>query len=195
MAFWKDGSAAPKRNYRWLVRMHDGNELSVAWWAKTVNVPSYEVSEIEHNFLDNKYYYPGRVSWSEITLTLVDPADDQIDAVGLTLNMLKLSDYLVKDLDMLGGGNGNPLTISKQAAMSAGVTDLSISVLDAGGNEIEIWTLHNPFVKSAKYGDLDYSNDDLRTVEMVVRYDWASCLLAGGSTGDFDPTVEDQEHK
>jgi len=186
MAFWKDEGSTPKRNFRWLVRMFNGTETSVAWWAKTVTVPSYEISEVEHNFLDNKYYYPGRVSWSEITLTLVDPADETIDCVATTLRMLALSDYVVKDVP----GQQPNVTISKKKAVGANETikpsAITIAVLDSEGNEIERWTLHNPFIKSAKYGDLDYSNDELRTVEMTVRYDWASCELTKG-VGSFDP--------
>ena len=39
---------------------------------------------------------------------------------------------------------------------------------------VEEWKLNNPFVKSAKWGDLDYSNDELKQIDMVIRYDWAS---------------------
>ena len=193
MAFWKDGSAAPKRNYRYLVRMNAGkdNAVQVAWWTKTVNTPSYEVSEVEHNFLDNKYYYPGRVSWSEITLTLVDPAEGEggIDVVRDTLSILAASGYHVKNQ-----GEQNPF-VSKADATSAGLTALEISVLDSNGNTLEKWTLNNPFIKSAKYGDLDYSNDDLRTIEMTIRYDWATCEVAGetfnakGQTAPTGPNV------
>jgi hypothetical protein len=36
-------------------------------------------------------------------------------------------------------------------------------------------------------GDLDYSSDDLRTVEMTVRYDWAECVTKdpSGKPGTF----------
>ena len=37
--------------------------------------------------------------------------------------------------------------------------------------------LQQPFIKSAKFGDLDYSNEDLRTVDLTIRYDWASCTF------------------
>jgi len=61
-----------------------------------------------------------------------------------------------------------------------------ISILNASGIPIEIWTLNNAFIKSAKYGDLDYSSDDLRTVEMTFRYDWATCVNTGPD--QFTPT-------
>ena len=60
MTFWSEAALQPKRNFRWLLRFGDGggNE-EIVWWAKTVTVPSYDVSETEHDFMDNKYYYPG----------------------------------------------------------------------------------------------------------------------------------------
>ncbi len=40
--------------------------------------------------------------------------------------------------------------------------------------------MQNAFIKSAKFGDLDYSNDELKTVELTLRYDWAICTTASG---------------
>jgi hypothetical protein len=51
--------------------------------------------------------------------------------------------------------------------------------LTPDGNPIETWKLQNPFIKSAKYGDLDYSNDELRTITLGLRYDWATCDIDG----------------
>lgn len=167
MAFWTDTTTSPKRNFRWKVTFDD----EIAWWAKTTNVPSYEVSEVEHNFMDNKYYYPGRVSWNEITLTLVDPAGNPVDVVQQTLDMLTNSGYSIKTRNGVGS------FITKEKAVTKGMKQIEIDILDGDGVTIERWTLKNPFIKSAKYGDLDYSNDDLRTVEMTVRYDWATCSV------------------
>lgn len=173
-AFWSSGETEPKRNYRWKVSIDGFGGNNILWWAKTVTVPSFDVSEVEHNHFDNKYYYPGRVSWSEVTLTLVDPISP--DAVQLTNELLIKSGYYVPNLTT----SDPKVTISKRRATIVGFQKMKIFVVDSEGEEIEQWTLNNPFIKSAKYGDLDYSNDDLRTVEMAIRYDWATCdILAG----------------
>ena len=65
------------------------------------------------------------------------------------------------------------------AAQNGPLPTVTISVLNAEGVAIEVWTLRNAFLKSAKFGDLDYSSDDLRTVEMTLRYDWAECDTSG----------------
>ena len=64
--------------------------------------------------------------------------------------------------------------------------DVIITIFGAEGGIVEQWVLNNPFIKSAKFGDLDYSSDDLRTVELSVRYDWATC-----DTGENDKAPQD----
>jgi len=180
MAFWKEGKVSPKRQFRWLVTMND----ELQWWAKTVTTPAYEVNSVEHDFMDNKYYYPGRVTWNTVTLTLVDPANpDQVQA---TLDMIKRSGYLVKD-ETVASNNKSSRTISKAKATSVGMKQMEIQVLGPNGAALETWTLKNPFIKSAKYGDLDYSSDELRTIEMEIQYDWAECDFKTGT--DFSPTT------
>jgi len=183
--FWTEAVTEPKRNYRWLLRFKD----DIVWWAKTVTVPSYEVSETEHDFMDNKFYYPGRVTWSEISMTLVDPVSP--DATSDTLEILTDAGYLVKTLDSVKLGNAGVGTLSKKKATGA-LKTIRMDLMNADGKVLEQWTVHNAFLKSAKYGDLDYSNDELRTIEMTVRYDWASCEFKNnskteGNAEDFQP--------
>tara|TARA_R100000388_G_scaffold78005_1_gene56835 strand:- start:217 stop:774 length:558 start_codon:yes stop_codon:yes gene_type:complete len=176
MAFWSNVTSEAKRNYRFKITMSPfGQGKDVLWWAKTVSLPSFDVSEIEHNHMDNKYYFPGRVSWSEVSMTLVDPIDP--DATDLLNKMLVDSGYVIP-------GNAdkavNKETISK--AKAAGLGAVTIEVLDATGKAIETWELKNPFIKSAKFGELDYSSDDLKQVELTLRYDWATCSTTNGGS-------------
>lgn len=174
MAFWSQNDVEPKRNFRFKVEITGLAENSVLWWAKTVTTPSFDVSETEHNFLDNKYYFPGRVTWNEVSLTLVDPIS--VDAVQLTNSLIEGANYQVPA--NIPASEGDFSTMSKAAATSE-LGQVIITILDAGGKSIEQWTLNNAFLKSAKYGDLDYSNDDLRSVELTIRYDWATCDSQG----------------
>ena len=175
MAFWSSGKTEPKRNYRFKVSISGLGPNNVLWWAKSVTTPGFDVSEVEHNFFDNKYYYPGRASWNEITLTMVDPISP--DAVQLTNQLLIDSGYFVP---ASVAGVNQKRTISKRRATTTAFLQFTIDVVDSEGHTIEQWKLNNVFIKSAKYGDLAYDNDDLRTVEMGVRYDWAECNLMKG---------------
>ena len=47
------------------------------------------------------------------------------------------------------------------------------------GEILEEWNLHNAFITSAKFGDFDYSSEDMREIELTFKYDWASCAVEG----------------
>tara|TARA_Y100001938_G_C8099888_1_gene440885 strand:- start:2071 stop:2661 length:591 start_codon:yes stop_codon:yes gene_type:complete len=187
MSFWTNSSVIPKRNFRFLIQFAaygkigaaggDGQDSNdILWFAKNAKLPSVSFSDTEHNFLDNKYYYPGRATWEEVTMTLVDPASP--DATKRTMQLLEDSGYVVKK-----ASNEAARTISKNKATNSGVGSIKISILDDEGNALEVWTLNNAFVKSVSFSDLDYANEDLRTIDMSIRYDWATCeILKAGRT-------------
>jgi hypothetical protein len=164
MAFWTDAQFEdPKRAYRFLVdigRMPNG----ATWYAKTCKKPEISISTVEHNFLNHKFYYPGRAEWAEVTVTLVDPVSP--DAAINTAAIIRAGGYNPpKDVT-------DTTTISKQASVAA-MGSVVISQIDSVGNALETWTLWNPFITGVTYGDLDYSSDDMTEITLTIRYDWA----------------------
>ena len=181
MAFWKENNHTPKRKYRFQIqfgRNDSGNTTSAStayWWAKTVKVPTFSVASVEHHYLDNRYNFPGRVTWEDIDMTLVDPSDP--DAVNIIMDMLQRSGYSVK------GENDPAATIAKQQAAKV---QCVITTLDESGAIIETWTLQNCFILSANLGDYDYSSDDLRELSLTLKYDWATCEV---SSNEYFPAA------
>jgi hypothetical protein len=177
MAFWNVKESSPKRNYRFKVQLTNPSlpEGGIIWYAKTFKVPSYEVSEATHDYLDNKYYWPGRVTWADVSLQLVDPVSP--NAVEMTNQLLVDAGYRIKASALQAAA-----TIGKNKGVTA-VGEVIVTIVDADGTPIETWTLRNPWIKSATWSDLDYSNDELRTIDMVFRYDWAECDNHAGEGG------------
>ena len=75
--------------------------------------------------------------------------------------------------------DGKPKTISKESAITSLGGDISFVQLGANTgantqNEIEKWTLHNPFITNVDFGQLDYSSDELLNITITIRYDWAT---------------------
>ena len=182
MSFWTDQSMQPKRNYRFRVQLPnlvDGSSVSesVIWWAKNFKPPSYDISETTHDYMDNKYYWPGRVTWSDCTMQMVDPVTP--NAVGLTNAILMRSGYVIKtNADGAAVAQADPTnnlqTISKhRSALTMG--NVVIEILSADGVIIEEWTLMNAWIKGATFSDLSYEDDGLRTIDMTFRYDYAIC--------------------
>lgn len=191
MAFWgesliKGQSREPKRKYRWKVQfgtsvgMDKGEGL--IWYAKTVDKPKMTISaDANHKFMGHTFKFPGSVTWEDINIVLVDPAENQgIDAARKLLEMVAASGYEFPKK------SNNLATINKVESVSA-LGPVTITQLDAEGNDIEEWTLFNPFIKSVEWDQLDYASDDLSEITLGVVYDWAE--LTRGVAGQINPTI------
>ena len=186
MAFWTDNSSAtePKRNFRFQVSMtglqagdkgptNGKADDSILWWAKKVTKPNFTVGEGKHVYLGHTFYYPGKVEWQEISMTLVDPITP--NASGIFMDMVAKSGYVLpKD-------STSKQTLGKYnfSNDNKGIGTMVITQMDSNGNMVEEWTLKNAFIKSLKLGDLDYENEDLSNIELGLRYDWAECKTGG----------------
>jgi len=173
MAFWNDAAADPKRKYRFLIRLF---EDEIAWYVKSVSAPSYEITSIEHAFSDHVFNFPGKIKWSDIEVTLVDPAGAD-DVVFKTLDLINKAGYSIPSLGQVQAGEGFD-TFTKSSLVTAN-GNLSIETQDAAGAPIEIWTLNNAFITNVKFGDFDYSSEDMREISLTFKYDWASCEFPG----------------
>ena len=163
MAFWRDGSVEPKRKYRFRVQLFE----EVAWYTKSITAPSFEISTVEHHFSDHVFNYPGKIKWNEISITLVDPAGDD-DVVNKTLSLLSAAGYRIP-ID--GNTVGDYDTFSKVELINN----------PTGQVILEQWELHNAILTSVKFGDFDYSSEDMREIEIGFKYDWASCTINGAT--------------
>ena len=161
--FWSDPSAEPKRAYRWTVKLGDAAEFI----AKKVSKPSFTVTETAHTYLNHKFYYPGRVEWNTVTMTLVDSVSP--NGAQQVLAMIKDSGYMIPD---------NPdsalSTMSKQRSVQDGLREVYIHQLHPDGSVMETWVLNNAWIKDVKFGELDYESDDMVEIELELRYDFAT---------------------
>ncbi len=171
--FWSNAALEPKRQFRFLLQLSPLESYVIT----KVNRPSFEIGESEHKFINHTFYYPGRVTWNEVTFSLVDAVLP--DSTGILMKMLMASGYRFPQ-------NANVTrTISKAEAVSS-VGNVLIKVLGSGNplavdgaagessEVLETWTLQNPWIKSVTMGDLDYGSDDILSMDVTLRYDWAT---------------------
>ena len=169
MTFWTESTLAPTRQFRF--KVSNGTDW---WWVKSVSKPSYEVSTEEYKLVNHKYKYPGVATWNDVTITVVDIGKT---AKGL-YEALFAGGWNPKNLGFVTEGmckeNMGSSVRSMQAGTSVGnLGDFQIKQLDDEGTAVETWTLVNPFIKSTNFGELDYSSDELVTLELVISYDYA----------------------
>jgi len=173
--FWKSAKQEPKRAYRWYISFTAGTFPDLMYAAKRVDKPSISVSEAEHTYLNHKYYYPGRVDWSEVSVSFVDVVggDGAADAF---LNALNSAGYVIPS-----AASADQLVTLGKSSMHDQIGDVVIRQVNANGDEIEAWTLKNAWFKTIKVGSLDYGSEELLSCDVSIRYDYAT--YARTSTG------------
>ena len=184
MAFWNLASSEPRRQHRFLLNFPNLSTLAggdIRYLAKTVTKPSYTIGETEHKFLGNTYYYPGAVTWDAVSATLVNAVEP--DGNELLYRALYGAGYFDPgDQDAFFDGGGEPGgpgpgpgTPNKASALAT-LGAVEIVELNGFGQDIGTWKLNNPFITNAKFGDLDYSGEELLNIELTIRYDWATYI-------------------
>ena len=167
--FWNATSTEPKRAYRWLLTLGGIPQ----WVVKKVSKPSFTVSESEHVFLNHKFWYPGRVEWNTVSLPLADPVNP--DSAATMMEIIKAAGYQFPETpDVVN-------TISKEAATRA-LGQVTIQQIKSDGTMLDEWVLKSAWVKDVKFGELDYTSDDMVDVELELRYDYAELKTTGAPT-------------
>ena len=176
MAFWTtatgEGAQDPKRQYRFIADFASlGSDCQ--WLVKNVGKPSISLTEASHQYLNHTFYYPGRVSWNTVSVTLVDPVSP--DAAATMMNAISVAGYVVPT------GPDQLQTVSKKKSLEA-LGQVTITQFNGDGdtsNPVEEWILRNCWMKSVTLSGLDYSGDSLYEVTIELRYDYATLKRHG----------------
>lgn len=206
MAFWNEAALEPKRKFKFLIRFGAASDKLPSFIAKKCDKPSFDVSDVKHDFFGHAFYYPGRVTWKEVTATIIDPAggglpaaddanpstlraaaNDVTDALYQILLSAGYQSPTAAGAAFTGGASLGTLRTMAKGTATAQFAQVEIIQVDANGNSLETWTLNNAFIKSVNFGGLDYSTDDINEVSLTFRYDWADVRIE--STG-FDSSLE-----
>ena len=169
MTFWNSKDLEPKRQFRFIVSFQPaGIDLKLA--CKTVDRPSFTIGEQEHRFFNHTFYYPGRMNWNTIGMTIVDavtPGSTEI-----------LYDYL-SDIGIQqprSEADAMKTTITKATAVSS-LGDVKVRELgtDDKGETVIIgeWALINAFITEVNFGSHSYDADEMVELTITLRYDWA----------------------
>ena len=126
MSFWTEnykdnGVNNPKRNFRFRVQFTKMNTLtgfdsSVLFYAKTAAKPSFTLGEATHAFLNHTFKFPGRVTWNDVTITMVDPGPNT--GVSETKAVSAIGNVIITQLDH----DGSP--IEKWTLYNAFISDV-----------------------------------------------------------------------
>ena len=127
-----------------------------AYLVKTAKRPSIEFEEITLDHINVKRYIKGKGAWSAIDVTLYDPVVPS--AAQAVMEWVRLSHESVT------GRDGYSDFYKK---------DVTFNMLGPVGDVVEEWTLKGAWIKSAAFGDLDYSSSNPVEITVSMRYDYA----------------------
>ena len=181
MPFWSENHGSnpslkdPKRNFRFKVEFQgiQGPQGPMLWYAKTAAKPSFAISAAEHKYLNHTFYYPGSVTWNDVTITMVDPSDPDMSA---TLAAI------VQEGGYKPPNDPTDLQSMSKASAVGSLGAVTITQIDANGEMLEEWTLWNAFITDLKFGDsLAYGDENLTELSVTLKYDWARIETKHGS--------------
>jgi hypothetical protein len=123
---------------------------------KTANRPSISFEEVALDHMNVKRYIKGKGEWQELELTMYDPIVPS--AAQAVMEWVRLSHESVT------GRDGYSDFYKK---------DVAINVLGPVGDKVEEWTLKGAWIKTANFGDLDFTSNDPVDITVTLRYDYA----------------------
>ena len=145
----------PLRKNRWLLRFP--SDLGIqAWWCKSAKRPSIKQEAKAIEFLNTETYVVGRYTWEEIQVSLRDP-------IGPSASQAVM-EWVRLHSESASGRQGYAAGYKR---------DVELEMLDPTGVVVSKWILKNTMCTAANFGDLDYSQDDLATFDITLRYDYA----------------------
>ena len=180
MAFWTSALSEPKRKHRFILRIPDlivpngplQGQAFPEYLAKSVTKPSYTVGTTDHKFLGNTYYYPGAVTWNDVTAVIVNSTTP--DGNELLYSALQQMGYLKPDIqEDIFNNNLDPSTPNKAAALAT-LGQVEFEELSGTGGTLGTWKLQNAFITNVTFGDLDYADEALLDINIQFKYDWAT---------------------
>ena len=145
----------PLRKNRWLLRF--SADLGIQeWWCKSAKRPSIKQEAKAIEFLNTETYVVGRYTWEEIQVSLRDP-------IGPSASQAVM-EWVRLHSESASGRQGYAAGYKR---------DVELEMLDPTGVVVSKWILKNTMCTAANFGDLDYSQDDLATIDITLRYDYA----------------------
>ena len=179
-SFWHSHKIEPKRKFRWIAQIGDGNTV-FDYVIQKVTKPEWTTTEKEHKVLGNSFWYPGPVTWNAVEATIVDVASTDAkegNAALFLYNTILASGYRPPN-GFSGKNNSAYHGVNKYDAVES-LKHVNMIQQDAHGNALEYWELKNPWIQKINWGgEFDYGADDIVTCALTIRYDWATVSPAG----------------
>ena len=143
----------PKRKNRFILRFPSSLGIN-EWYVTSTSRPKAKINTTEIPFLNTSTYVAGRFTWEEISVQFKDP-------IGPSASQA-LMEWFRLHAESVTGRMGYAAGYKK---------DVELEMLDPTGVVVEKWILQGCFLSNLNFGDLNYSQDELATIDAGLRMD------------------------
>ena len=141
----------PLRKNRFVFRFP--SDLGIqSWTVESGKRPSLNQNATEIQFLNTSTWVLGRYTWQEMQLTFRDP-------IGPSTSQA-LMEWVRLGSESVTGRQGYAVAYKR---------DLILEMCDPTGTSISQWIIKEAMITSAKFSELDYSGDDLATIDLTIK--------------------------
>jgi hypothetical protein len=127
-----------------------------AYLIKSAAKPTITNGEIPLDHINVKRYVKGKSSWNTISVSLYDPI--------VPSGAQSVMEWIRLHHESATGRDGYS-TFYKKA--------VKLRQLSPLGEVIEEWQLNGTYITDSNFGSLDWGSEEVMTIELTLRYDWA----------------------
>lgn len=125
------------------------------YFVQVASRPSLSVEETQIDHLNARTWIPGKATWETMSVTYYDAAHDE---------MRSLWNWLATVYDFT-----DPVNMSQGERRDWDATGI-LNMYSGCGTLLEGWELQHMWPTSINFGELDYSNSDIATIELTLRF-------------------------
>ena len=168
MSFWSNPSVSPKLSYRWYASFGFGETNVISSYTlRSFQKPSFEIAAAEYIWLNDVAYRPGILTWNPIEITITDVENVNENNTRKLYSILRRAGYQTAN-------ETEPMSaIEKSNAKLALGGDVRLIQINANGDSIETWVLVNAFITTVNFGQANYGAEEIMTISLSLRYDYA----------------------
>ena len=167
MPFWSDVASQPKLSFKYLASFGIGGDIIRTYTVRSFQRPSFSIATSEYVWLNDVNFKPGVLSWNPIEITLTDGEDVQEN------NAKNLVEALNKSGDQTDTVSQPRSTIEKGKSSIALGGQVVLTQINSESLPVDEWILINPFLESVNFGQNNYGAEEIITLSITIRYDYA----------------------
>ena len=156
--FWSNAYAwEPKYQHKFIMSIPNGSAAGIpAFLIKSSAKPSLTNGEVVLDHINVKRKVKGKTSWNSIAITMYDAIVPS--AAQAVMGWVRAHHESATGRDGYSSQYKNDVTLNQ---------------LNGLGEVVEEWQLKGCYLQDVNFGTLDWSSEDVVTIEATLNYDWA----------------------